>query len=150
MIYRTELEIYELVRAFKDRTLPKSEWTHAAYLTVAMHYCIHHAFGVAKSLMGDGLYGLNDKFGTTGSPGYHETLNAFWLTKVADFLKENDHECDVVRLANQMIAELGDPDLPLKHYSRELLLSKEAKLTAVKPDLYAPARPALKIAWQSI
>ena len=31
MIYKTDEEVIELARAFEERTLPRSEWTHAAY-----------------------------------------------------------------------------------------------------------------------
>jgi hypothetical protein len=38
-------------------------------------------------------------------------------------------------LAEELIRECGDRDLPLRHWSRELLMSKAARLGWVEPDL---------------
>ena len=86
MIFTRDEEVLELAKAFEERTLPKSEWTHAAHLTVGMYYCFHNPLGVAKNLMSDGIYWLNDAHGTpnTETSGYHETLTVFWLKTVAD------------------------------------------------------------------
>lgn len=136
MRFTKDLEIYELKRAFEDRTLPKEEWTHAAHLTVGLYYLVHHSFGVAKNLVRDGIFWLNDKHGTpnTDTSGYHETLTHFWLNEIANFIKANDTETNVVILANTMLEELSDPKLPLKRYNRETLLSVEARRTYVRPD----------------
>ena len=85
MNYQRDEEIYLLVKAFEERTLPKSEWTHAAHLTVGLYYCYHNPLGVAKNLMSDGIYWLNDTHGTanTETSGYHETITIFWLETVA-------------------------------------------------------------------
>ena len=81
MIYNTDKEVELLIETFEKRTLPKTEWTHAAHLIVGLYYCFHHPFGVAKNLMSDGIYWLNDAHGTanTETSGYHETLTVFWL-----------------------------------------------------------------------
>lgn len=141
MYFASEKEVIDLIRRFEDRTLTKAEWTHSAHLTVGLYYCVHHSFGVAKNLMGDGIYWLNDKHGTpnTSSSGYHETLTVFWLDRIADFLKANDHETDLASLVNKMLVELSDRDLPLRIYSRELLFSPEARTRFVKPEQYETA-----------
>jgi len=137
MYFGSETEVIELVRRFEDRTLTKAEWTHSAHLTVGLYYCVHHSFGVAKNLMGDGIYWLNDKHGTPNTPtsGYHETLTVFWLDRIADFLKANDHETDLAALVNKMLVALSDRDLPFRVYSRELLFSPDARARFVEPDL---------------
>lgn len=41
MTYKTLDEIKNIVRAFEDCTLPRSEWTHHAHLTIALWYLTH-------------------------------------------------------------------------------------------------------------
>ena len=36
-------EVTDLVARFADGTLPASEWTHRAHLTVALWHATHHA-----------------------------------------------------------------------------------------------------------
>ena len=142
MRFTKDLEIYELKRAFEDRTLPKEEWTHAAHLTVGLYYLVHHSFGVAKNLVRDGIFWLNDKHGTpnTDSSGYHETLTHFWLSEIADFIKAHDTETNLVMLANTMLDELCDPKLPLMRYTLGRLFSVEARRTYVRPDIVKQRR----------
>jgi hypothetical protein len=59
-IYKTDEEVALLFEAFEKRTLSKENWTHAAHLTVALFYCLNYPFGVARNLMRDGIYWLND------------------------------------------------------------------------------------------
>lgn len=137
MFYKSDEEVNLLVKAFEERTLTKAEWTHAAHLRVGLYYCFHNPFGVAKNLMSDGIYRLNDAHGTlnTETSGYHETLTVFWLKTVSAFLEKNKREKSLAVLANNLIASCGDSKLPLKYYSRELLFSTEARLNYVEPDL---------------
>ena len=139
MIYKTDEEVNLLIKRFEERALPKTEWTHAAHLTVGLYYCFHHPFGVAKNLMSDGIYWLNDAHGTpnTETSGYHETLTVFWLRTVAEFLENRWREEGLARLANDLVASCNDTKLPLKFYSRERLFSVEARLNYVEPNLEA-------------
>lgn len=137
MIYKNDDEVELLIKAFEERTLPKSDWTHAAHLTVGLYYCFHHPFGIAKNLMSDGIYWLNDAHGTpnTETSGYHETLTVFWLKTIAAFLEKNAAEKSIAVLANGLLSSVDDTKLPLKYYSRELLFSTEARLNYIEPDL---------------
>ena len=60
MAYYTTEEAIELVKAFEQRTLPRSEWTHAALLTVGLYYCLRYSFGTAINLMREGIQAIND------------------------------------------------------------------------------------------
>ena len=137
MIFNRDEEVDLLVKAFEERTLPKSEWTHAAHLVVGLYYCYHNPLGVAKNLMSDGIYWLNDAHGTpnTETSGYHETLTVFWLRTVANYLEKTGRDAGLAALANGLLATVNDSRLPLKYYSRERLFSKEARMSYVEPDL---------------
>ena len=137
MIYKTDEDVNTLVRAFEERTLPKTEWTHAAHLVVGLYYCFHNPPGVAKNLMSDGIYWLNDAHGTpnTETSGYHETLTVFWLRTIANYLEKTGRDAGLAALANGLLATIDDSNLPLKYYSRERLFSTEARKHFVAPDL---------------
>ncbi len=137
MIYKTDEEVNLLLKAFEERTLSKAEWTHAAHLVVGLYYCYHNPLGVAKNLMSDGIYWLNDTHGTanTETSGYHETITVFWLRTVVNYLEKTGRQHGLAVLANGLIAFCSDPKLPLKYYSRERLFSVEARLNYVEPDL---------------
>lgn len=137
MIFTRDEEVFELAKAFEERTLPKSEWTHAAHLVVGLYYCYHNPLSVAKNLMSDGIRRLNDAHGTpnTQTSGYHETITIFWLRTVNDYLDKTGRENGLAKLAGGLLKECGDPHLPLKHYSRERLFSVEARMHFVEPDL---------------
>lgn len=137
MIYKTDKEVNLLIKAFEERTLAKSEWTHTAHLTVGLYYCFHHPFGVAKNLMRDGIHWLNDTHGTpnTDSSGYHETITIFWLETTAKFLEENKAEKSLAILANKLTASFNNSKLPLAFYSYELLFSPKARAQYIEPDL---------------
>lgn len=137
MFYKNEIDIHNLVRAFEERTLAKSDWTHVAHLTVGLYYCFNNSLGQAKNLMSDGIYWLNDAHGTPNNEtsGYHETLTLFWLKTINSFLERNREETSLKVLANELLNFYNDPKYPFKFYSRELLFSKEARQNYIEPDL---------------
>ena len=139
MIYKTDEEVNLLVKRFEERTLPKIDWTHGAHLTVGLFYVFHHPFGVAKNLMSDGIYWLNDMHGTpnTETSGYHETLTVFWLRTVKEFLDSRVKGDSLAHLANDLVTYYNDTGLPFNFYSRERLFSVEARMSYVEPNLKA-------------
>ena len=136
MIHTSE-DIYSLVKAFENRTIAKSEWTHAAHLAVGLYYCRTLPFAIAKNVMRDGIYWLNDSHGTPNSDtaGYHETLTVFWLKRIWNFLDERQDVRNLARLAAELIERFRDPELPLKYYSRERLFSAAARRDYLPPDI---------------
>ena len=135
--YEEASEVESLVRRFESCALPFAEWTHAAHLTVALWYLLHHEWPEAVSLVREGIQRYNHAHGvpTTRERGYHETLTIFWMRHVRAFLADSFNEGrSLVRLANELI-EGADKHLPLRHYTRELLFSWEARLGWVEPDL---------------
>src|SRR5829696_4318527 len=135
--FRTSEEMFELLRRFEDCTLPPEEWTHAAQLTVALWYLLQFDWPEAVARVRARIKRYNAAHGvpTTPAGGYHETLTLFWLRVVRTFLEAERNEARaLVRLANELIAS-ADKGLPLSHYTRERLLSPEARAHWVEPDL---------------
>ena len=138
-LYERAAEVEALVRGFLSCTLPWSEWTHAAHLTVALWHLLHYDWEEAVERVREGIkhYNAANGVATTRERGYHETITLFWMRYVRAFLEANYNEgCSLASLANALV-ERADRNAPLEHYSRELLFSWEARLAWVEPDLKA-------------
>jgi hypothetical protein len=69
--------------------------------------------------------------------GYHESLTRFYISLVQRFVERCDRSLSWSELADQVVAECGDRDLPYRYYSRARLDSWEARTQWLEPDLRA-------------
>lgn len=136
MTYKTLDEIKNLVKAFEDCTLPRKKWTHHAHLTVALWYLTHFSEQEAIICLRDriGQYNATNGIKTTKDSGYHETITLFWL-QITRYLSANAGNNNIVLLTKGLIDKYEYPRLPLEYYSTDLLMSWEARINWVKPDL---------------
>lgn len=137
-------EIEALVRGFEEGTLPRSKWTHKEHLAVACWYLICHPEPVAVEKIRAGILRYNEAVGVISTPdsGYHETITLFWARMVKHFLRTATLECAMIGLFNELVAKLGDRDLPFEYYTRDRVLSREARAEWREPDLKSlPALP---------
>lgn len=135
--YSASVEVLRLVREFEACTLPRIEWTHHAHLVVALCYLVPHEEALATKLIRDGIKRYNEACGieTTKTSGYHETITLFYIRVIGKFLSEANLDCTLAALANSLINAYGHKNLPLKYYSRERLMSWEARTAWLEPDL---------------
>jgi len=135
--YATFDEIESLVRAFEDCSMPKSEWTHRAHMTVALWYLVRCSGREATSRIRNGIKRFNAAKGvlTTPTGGYHETMTLFWICIISRYLLHANSEWTFVELTNDMIERCGDKNLPFEYYNREVLFSLRARTSWVEPDL---------------
>jgi hypothetical protein len=134
--YRTSAEILRLVRELEACTLPRACWTHQAHLTVALWYLLRHDEAKATKLIRARIKRYNKSQGieTTPTGGYHETITLFYIRVIRRFLSAAKPDCTLVALANSLVAACGDKNLPLLYYSRERLMSVQARSRWVEPD----------------
>jgi hypothetical protein len=127
----------ELVRAFLDRTLPKPQWTHESHLRVGLWHVLTYGPDEALSRLRQEIRAYNEATGVanTASGGYHETITRFYVGFLAQFLDRAGRERPLDDLANELIEQHGNRELPLVYYSRELLFSAQARAEWVEPDL---------------
>jgi hypothetical protein len=130
-------EIDRIVQGFIDCTLPCTEWTHVAHLTVGLWHARHFPPEQALERVRQGIRRYNTSCGTENSAtrGYHETITRFYMTTMEVYLKFVSEHLDWVAVTNRFIAQFGDRELPLRYYSRDLLMSSAARLDWVPPDL---------------
>lgn len=138
-IYRSPSEIDSLIHAFQECSLPRSQWTHEAHLTVALWYLFYDSEQEAINAVRNGIKRYNSVQGieTTKDGGYHETLTLFWVRTIRRYLADESRNRSIVHLANGLIAKYADRTLPFTYYTRDRLMSWEARNNWVEPDLRA-------------
>ena len=139
----TSDDVVRLVARFEDGTLPKAEWTHQAHLAVALWYASRLPFEEALAVVREGIRRINAAHGvaTTPTGGYHETITRFYMGVICGYVAEEEPgtENDWAARVHRLLARYGARDLPLRHYTKDLLMSSEARFGWVEPDP-APAR----------
>jgi hypothetical protein len=122
-----------LVDGFLSLTLPKEQFTHAAHLTVALHQVRRYGRAEAMLRLSAAIPRYNAAVG--GSPtAYHDTITVAWIAVIGRFLDEHDRGQPLGELAALLTATHGKFHLD-RHYTRERLLSDEARRAFVEPDL---------------
>jgi hypothetical protein len=131
----------DLVEAFLSATLPRAEWTHEAHLRVGAWHVHHHGADGALPLLRERIRRLNDSHGTVNSAtsGYHETITAAYARLIADFLAADPTADLEARVAALLASPLAERAALFRFWSRERLLSPEARAAWLPPDL-APLR----------
>jgi hypothetical protein len=120
--------------------LPREEWTHEAHLAATIYLLLKHPeIDLAAELPGlirrynERVGGVNDD-----TQGYHETITRMYLRGVRLFLEEADTRLSIHELVNELLhSPMGKRDWPLRYYSRERLMSVEARRDFIEPDVRA-------------
>jgi hypothetical protein len=134
-----EREVERLVREFEACTLPSERWTHEAHLTVALWYLMRHADAEAAPLIRERIqrYNLSRGVEMTKDGGYHETITLFYLRAIRRYLNNAGDSHTLAELLDGLIVACGARNFPFEYYSRECLLSWEARTSWLEPDLKA-------------
>lgn len=131
--YHSLEEIIALVRSFESCEIKPEEFNHCAHLTVALWYLSQSSnFEVAANKMRAGLYRFLDHYKLHG---YNETITLFWLKVLERFLVQPNDESTLVQLVNKALEAHNDSKIIFQYYSRERLMSEEAKTNWIEPDL---------------
>ena len=126
-----------VARGLIERTLPKPEWTHEAHLRAGLWHVFHHGQEEALHLLRERISKYNESVGTanTDTSGYHETITAFYVKTIGEFLAAEDRQLPLDELASLLMDKHGHRELPLKYYSKDRLFSVEARRRYIAPDL---------------
>jgi hypothetical protein len=132
--------IESFIVAFEARTLPKPRWTHQAHLIVALWYNLRYRADEALNIVRENIRRYNEAVGTqnTETSGYHETITVFYMWAVRKFITDAGSEVSLVDLASRLLrGKCAAKSFPFEYYSRDLLLSSEARMKWIEPDLKA-------------
>jgi hypothetical protein len=134
---RRAVEVERLVREFEACTLPGERWTHEAHLTVALWYLTRHKQAEATRLIRERIqrYNLSRGVEMTRESGYHETITLFYIRAIRRYLAGAGAARTFAELLDGLLAACGARNFPFEYYSRERLLSWEARTGWLEPDL---------------
>ena len=137
MNWTSDAQLDDFVARFHERTLPKSEWTHAAHLSVGAWHV--HRYGVEEAVnrLRQAIRALNESHGTanTDSSGYHETITRAYAHLIAEFLSEQREGTLAQRVGALLASPLAHKNALLEYYSKERLMSVAARGEWSGPDL---------------
>ena len=135
--YASDDDIARIGESFLDRTLPREEWTHAAHFAATLWLMRHRpAIDLSRDMPGL-IRAFNQAKGGVNSDvaGYHETITQASLRAARPFLDGNPGVPLFQILAALLRTELGNPNWLLEYWSRERLMSVEARRQWREPDL---------------
>lgn len=128
----------ELIDAFERADIPPDSWKHETHVRVAWIMIDRYGVDEAIGRMRDGIKALNAANGLVDSlhSGYHETLTVAWLRVIDATRKSRGAGAssqaffdDHTQLHSKMMLRL--------FYTRDRIMSAEAKARFVEPDLTA-------------
>jgi hypothetical protein len=119
-----------------NRTLPKSEWTHAAHFAAAFWLLRRFGADVFRE-MPRLIRAYNEATGVanTETSGYHETITIASLRAAAAWLAARPNVSLPEALAALLASPYGRSDWLLAYWSKEVLFSARARREWVEPDL---------------
>lgn len=136
--YASDAEIETLCAGFTDLTLPKEAWTHAAHFAGAI-WLLRCCPDVAPERDMPGMIRrYNESVGGVNSDtsGYHETITLASIRAARAFLAaETAPRALYESHAALMAGPCGDKDWLLAYWSRDRLMSAEARRTWVEADV---------------
>ena len=136
--YSCEADIARVGEGFLDRTLPREDWTHAAHFAATLWLMRHRpAIDLSRDMPGL-IRAFNQAKGGVNSDvaGYHETITQASLRALRGVLEANPADMPVYQIVNALVASsLGNPNWLLEYWSRDLLMSAEARRQWREPDL---------------
>ena len=137
MSWPTDDELADLIARFHQVTVPASEFTHAAHLVVGLWHAATYDEEEALTRMRAGILRLNEFHGTpnTDTRGYHETITRAYLLLLARFARTHPLLTDGALAQALLASELAKREALFSFYSKDRLMSVEARRNWVEPDL---------------
>jgi hypothetical protein len=137
-VFANEAEIIRIGEGLFSCTLPRTEWTHAAHFAAALWLMRYRPDLDAAQTMPGLIRSYNQSVGRMNddSGGYHETITLASLRAARGVLDAYPPDMPVHRIVNALMwSSLANPNWLLEYWSRERLMSVEARRTWVEPDL---------------
>ena len=139
-LFSSDADIEHVGERFLARSLPKEEWTHEAHLATTTWLLLRRPEIDLDERLPDLIRSYNESVGgvNNDTQGYHDTITRAFLAGVRLFLSEADLKAPLHELVNELLlSPMGRREWPLRFYSRDRLLSVEARRAFVEPDVAA-------------
>jgi len=134
--FSSDAEIARIGLGLLDRSLPKTQWTHAAHFAAAFWLLRHPQIDAMREMPGL-IRAYNEACGVpnTDTGGYHETITLGSLRAARAWLASRSTMSLHAALEELLAADYGRKDWSLTYWSRELLFSTAARRAWIEPDL---------------
>ena len=137
-IFSDETEILHIGEGLFTCTLPRAEWTHAAHFAATLWLMRYRPELDAAQIMPGLIRAYNESVGRVNddSGGYHETITLASLRAARGVLDAFAPDVPVYRIVNALMASnFANPNWLLEYWSRDRLMSVEARRAWLEPDL---------------
>lgn len=139
-LFKSDAEIAHLGEGLVARTLAKEEWTHEAHIGATAYLLLKRPDIDLDAELPTFIRRFNESVGgvNSDSEGYHETITRAYLHGIRFFLGEADLSEPLHELVNELLlSPMGRRDWPSRFWSKDRLMSVEARRQFVEPDLAA-------------
>lgn len=136
--FATDAAIERIALGVIDRTLPKTDWTHAAHFAAAVWLLRYRPDLTTASAIKGLISAYNEATGTpnTDTGGYHHTITLASMRAASAHLAGYPETASLHRILDALLASpLRHPDWLLDYWSRETLFSVAARRDWTSPDL---------------
>ena len=137
-VFANPAAVAHVGEGFLARTLLKTEWTHEAHLATTTYLTLRYPEIDLDAALPDMIRAYNESVGGVNddTQGYHDTITRAYLHGVRLFLAGANRAAPLHELVNQLLqSPMGARDWPLYFWSKERLMSVEARRAWVDPDL---------------
>lgn len=138
MSFSDDKSIEHLALRLIDRSLPKSEWTHASHCAAALWLTRYRPDITTPDEIRTIITRYNDATHTanTDTSGYHHTITLASMRATSDYLASFASDAFLHTVLYSLLAsEFGRPDWLLAYWERATLFSMTAWRKWVEPDI---------------
>lgn len=127
------------VKAFEDRSLEASRFTHQGHVALAAVYVLRHGAAAALERLRREIPLFNVAKGGVNNQerGYHETLTVFWVLVIEETLREMTGLTEREKV-NSTVERLSASGAWRDYYSFDVLKDPECRRRWVAPDVRSP------------
>jgi len=133
----SEAALNDFLAAFRERRLPKVEWTHGAHLAMGAASLLEYSPETVLGRVREDIRTYDESVGgkNTADDGYHESVTVFWLAMLAGRLAAQPPELNRLdRVADAVGALEARRDLYRDYWSFDIIRSREARARWIPPD----------------
>lgn len=139
-MFACEDDIHRIGEGLVACDLPKEEWTHGAHFAAALWLMRYRPEIEPAREMPGMIRAYNESRGGVNSDtsGYHETITQASLRATRGVYDAYPADVPVWRIANALMkSNLANPNWLLEYWSRDRLMSVDARRAWLEPDLKA-------------
>ena len=137
-IFASEGEIIHVGEGLMACSLTKEEWTHAAHFAAALWLMRYRTYLEPAAAMPGLIRAFNEAVGgvNNDTTGYHETITQASLRAARGVFDSFPADVPVYRIVNALMStNFVNPNWLLEYWSRERLMSAEARRVWLETDL---------------